>query len=58
MENIYFITPYFKFTNKKINEDDLFESYDYLISKCGKDSFKKLRTYKIHSNYDNLFQRN
>ena len=59
MENIYLLTPYFKFINKeKRNEDDLFESYDYLISKCRKDSFKKLRMYKIHSNYDNLFQRN
>ena len=52
-EKIYFLTPYFKFNNKrKINDDDLFKSLDYLISKYGKDSFKKLRTYKILSNYD------
>ena len=52
-ENIYFLTPCFKFINKrKIIDDDLFKSVDYLISKYGKNSFKKLRTYKIHSNYD------
>ena len=28
---------------------DLFDSH---VSNCRKDSFKKLRTYKIHSNYD------
>ena len=53
MENIYFLTPSFKFVNKeKINGDDLFESFDYFISKSGKDSFKSLKTYEIHSNYD------
>ena len=52
-KNVYVLIPYFKFINKEIiKDDDLFESYDYHISKCGKDSFKKLRTYKVHSNYD------
>ena len=35
-----------------INDDDLFESYLCLESKCGRDSFKKSRTYNFHSNYD------
>ena len=59
MENIYFLNRFFRFINKeKINDDDLLESYDYLVSKCGEGSFKKLGTYKILPNYDNLFQRN
>ena len=50
-ENIYFLTPYFKFIIKeKINDDNSFESYDYLVSKRGRDSFKKLITHKIRSN--------
>ena len=52
-ENICFLTPYFIFNNKrKINDGDLIESLDYLFSKYGKDSFKKLKTYKIHSIYE------
>ena len=44
-ENIYYLTPYFKFFKKdQINEDDI----DYnIISK-----YQKLKTYKIYSNYD------
>ena len=60
MENIYFLNPHFKFNRRnEINYDDLLSNnensvdpYDYHRSNCGKDSLKKLRTYKIHSNYD------
>ena len=60
MENIYFLTPHFEFIKReklddnillKTNEDSV-DPYFYHISRCGKDSFKKLRTYEIHSNYD------
>ena len=48
-ENIYYLTPYFKFTKKaNIDENDVDELFDYHnISNC-----QKLRVYKIHSNYD------
>ena len=60
MENIYFLTPHFEFIRReKIDNDKLLNSnensvdpYAYHISRCGKDSFKKLGTYKIRSNYD------
>ena len=60
MENIYFLTPHFKFIKReKIDYNDLLKTnensvdpYDYHISQCGKDSFSKLRTYKIHAVYD------
>ena len=47
-ENIYYSTPYFKFTEKKnIDENDIYKLFDYHNnSNC-----QKLRTYKIHSNY-------
>ena len=59
-ENFYFFTPHFKiFRRDKIDYDDLLKTieisvdpYDYHLSNCGKDSFKKLRLYKIHSKYD------
>ena len=59
-ENIYFLTPQFKFIRRDTIEYDKLlttnewsvDPYDYHISTCGKDSFKKLRMYKIHSNYD------
>ena len=60
MENFCFLTPHFKFSESekivyndllKINENSV-DPYDYHISQCGKESFTKLRTYKIHSNYD------
>ena len=59
-ENICFLTPHFKFIEReKINDDDLLKTnensvdpYDYHLSKCGKDPFKKLRLYKIPSNYE------
>ena len=48
-ENIYYLTPYFKFTKKEnIDENDIDKLFDYQnISSC-----RKLRVYKIHSNYD------
>ena len=51
-ENINFSTPYFKFVEKKeiLYKDDV-ELFDY-ISNRRIHSFKKLRTYKIHSNFD------
>ena len=60
-ENIYFLTPHFKFIKREnIKKTELMETnvnfvdlFDYHVSNCEKDSFKKLRTYKIHSNYDN-----
>ena len=60
MENIYFLTPHFRFIRRdKIYSDDLLsrngncvDPYDYHLSNCGKDSFKKLRFYKNHSNFD------
>ena len=49
MENIYYSTPYFKFTEKQnINVNDIDELFDDRnISNC-----QKLKTYKIHSNFD------
>ena len=48
-ENIYHLTPYFKFIKKEnIDENDIDKLFDYHnISNC-----KKLKTCKIHSNYD------
>ena len=53
-ENIYSLTAYFEYVKKeKIHEvEDVNELFDYYQSGCGKDSFKKLRTYEILSNYD------
>ena len=50
-ENIYSLTPYFMFIRRdKIEYDDLLsrnensvDPFGYLISNCGKGSFKKLR---------------
>ena len=49
-ENIYYLTPYLKFVEKgkDIDEDDIDKLFNYQnISNC-----RKLRVYKIHSNYD------
>ena len=48
-ENIYYLTPYFKFTKKEnIDENDIDKLFDYQnISNC-----RKLRVYKVHSIYD------
>ena len=59
-ENIYFLNPLFKFIRRdKIEYDDLLsrnensvDPNDYHFSYCGKDSFKKLRLYKIPSDYE------
>ena len=47
-ENIYYLSPYFKFTKKQnIDVDDIDKLFDYLnIS-----NYQRLRAYKIHSNY-------
>ena len=51
-ENIYYLSPYFKFVKKEkdIDEDDIDKLFDidyHIIS-----NYQKLKTYKIHSNYD------
>ena len=59
-ENIYFLTPHFKFFKReKIDDNELLKTnegnvdpFNYHVSNCGKYSFKKLRIYKTHSNYD------
>ena len=61
-ENIYFLTPHFKFIKReKFIKHELLKSngnsvdpFDYHVSKCRDGFFKKLRIYKIHSNYDKL----
>ena len=49
-QNIYYLTPYFKFIKKgkDINEDDI----DKLFDDSNISNYQKLRVYKIHSNYD------
>ena len=57
---IYCITPHFKFIKKDQNvESEILYTnessvnlFHYHLSNCGKDFFKELRLYKIHSNYD------
>ena len=59
-EIIYFLTPRFEFIEREnIENFELMETnenfvhlFHYHVSNCRKDSFKKLRTHKIHSNYD------
>ena len=48
-ENIKYLTPYFKFTKKQnIDVGDIDKIFDYQnIS-----NYRRLRVYKIHSNYD------
>ena len=50
-ENIYFLTPYFRFIKKEnIDVDDIDKLFDvdyHTIS-----NYQNLKTYKIHSNYD------
>ena len=50
-ENIYYLTPYFRYIkteNIDVDDTDKFFDIDYhIITK-----YQKLRTYKIHSNYD------
>ena len=60
-ENNCFLTPHFKLIKREnINDIDLLkinkssvDPYKYHVSNCGKYSFKKIRIYKIHSNYEN-----
>ena len=48
-ENIYYLTPYFKFVKKEnIDVDDI----DKLFDDCNISNCQKMRIYKIHSNYD------
>ena len=50
-ENIYYLTPYFKFIKKEnIDVDDIDKLFDidyHTIS-----NYQKIKTYKIHSTYD------
>ena len=49
-ENIYYLSPYFKFIKKEkdIDEHDIDKLFDYQnIS-----NYRKLRLYKFHSNFD------
>ena len=50
-ENIYYLTPYFRFVQGKkidlVDIDKLFNIDYHIIS-----NYEKLRAYKIHSNYD------
>ena len=50
-ENIYYLTPYFKFIKKEnidVDDNDKLFDIDYHIIS----NYQKLRTYKILSNYD------
>ena len=59
-ENISFFTPFFIFIKReKIKDNELLKSkeksvnpFDYHVSNCGIHSFKNLRVYESHSNYD------
>ena len=59
-ENVYFLTPHFKFIKReKYNDNELLKSngnsvdlFDYHKLNCGDDLFRKLRKYKIHSDYN------
>ena len=49
-ENIYYLSPYFKFAKKEkdIDENDIDKLFNYQnIS-----NYRRLRVYKVHSNYD------
>ena len=50
-EHIYYLTPYFRFVQRKnIDLDDIDKLFNidyHIISNC-----QRLRTYKVHSNYD------
>ena len=57
-EYIYFLTPNFKFIKRdRIDDSKLLNTiensvdpFDYHVSNCGKDSFRKVRRYKFPSN--------
>ena len=52
-EYIYFLTPHFKFIKREvINNDDIMNTiersidpYDLHVSRCGKNSFKRIKIY-------------
>ena len=59
-ENICFLSPHFEFIERekiidnellKTNKDNI-DRFNYHVSNSGIHSFKKLRIYKIHSNFD------
>ena len=58
-ENKYFLTPHFIFIRRdRIDDNDLLsrnensvDPFDCHLTNCGKESFKKLQLYKIHSIY-------
>ena len=57
-ENIYFLTPHFKFIiTDRVDDNELLsrkenaaDPYYYHLSSCGKESFKNMQLYKFHSN--------
>ena len=59
-ENVSFLTPHFNYIKRElINDDELLNAnenssdpLDYHVSNCGEYSFKEIRLYKLHSNYD------
>ena len=54
-ENIYFLTPYFKFVKKEnidYDKDNYIALFDYFMSDSYSSSFEKLKLDKTHSNYD------
>ena len=55
-QNINFLTPHFEFIKKeRIKDDEILEgnySGKLFDSRRDKQSFKKIRLYKIHSNFD------
>ena len=55
-ENIYFLIPHFKFLKRDRTDDSELNtnesSVDPFDYHCAKNSFKKLRKYELHSNYN------
>ena len=59
-EYIYFLIPHFKLNKgEMINNDEFLitnersvDPYDSHVSRCGKNSFRKLWEHEIHSKYD------
>ena len=59
-ENFYFLTPHFMFIKREKIDDFVLlktnkgnvDPFNYHVSDCRKNSFKKLGLYKIHSIYD------
>ena len=59
-EYIYFLTPHFKFIKREmIHNNELLntnersvDTYEFHVSRCGQHSFKQIKNYTIHSNYN------